>query len=99
MIAKITLIISLTTILLLSGCNKAEPEKQEEIPKLEVTTPLREDTSVSKEYVCQIHAFRHIEVRALERGYVQAIFVDEGKMVAKDQPMFKIILTSTRQNC
>ena len=45
----------------------------------------------NKEYVCQIHAIRHIEVRALERGYVQNIFVDEGKMVAKGQPMFKIM--------
>ena len=51
----------------------------------------REDTSVTKEYVCQIHAIRHIEVRALERGYLQDIFVDEGRFVHKGQPMFKIM--------
>ncbi|MGZ0076584.1 efflux RND transporter periplasmic adaptor subunit [Methylomonas sp. YC3] len=53
--------------------------------------PLREDAAVTKEYVAQIHAFRHIEIRALERGYVQNIFVDEGQLVHQGQPMFKIM--------
>ena len=90
MITKASIVLGLIATLL-SGCNQAETEKQEEMPKLEATTPLREDTSVTKEYVCQIHAIRHIEVRALERGYLQNIFVDEGQMVHKGQPMFKIM--------
>jgi membrane fusion protein (multidrug efflux system) len=89
-IHKAPILISLT-VLMLSGCQQAETEKHEETPKLETTTPLREDTFVTKEYVCQIHAIRHIEVRALERGYLQNIFVDEGKMVKQGQPMFKIM--------
>ncbi|MGI4886031.1 MAG: efflux RND transporter periplasmic adaptor subunit [Janthinobacterium lividum] len=48
------------------------------------------DTTVSKEYVAQIHAYQHIELRALEKGYLQKIFVDEGQAVAKGQPMFQI---------
>lgn len=91
MIAKIPFVIVLAAALVLNGCHPTEPEKTEEIPKLEATSPLREDTSINKEYVCQIRAIRHIEVRALERGYVQGIFVDEGKMVSKGQPMFKIM--------
>jgi membrane fusion protein (multidrug efflux system) len=75
----------------LGACHHPEPEKKEELPTLEATTPLRQDTSVNKEYVCQIHAIRHIEVRALERGYVQGIFVDEGQIVHQGQPMFKIM--------
>ena len=61
------------------------------MPKYQATTPFREDTFIPKEYVCQIHGIRHIEVRALERGYLQNIFVDEGQMVHKGQPMFKIM--------
>jgi membrane fusion protein (multidrug efflux system) len=76
---------------LLSGCHHQEGEKPEEGPKFEAATPLREDTTVTKEYVCQIHAIRHIDIRALERGYVQDIFVDEGQMVRQGQPMFKIM--------
>ncbi len=76
---------------LLTGCHQAETEIKEIPPKLEATTPLREDAFVNKEYVCQIHAIRHIDVRALERGYLQNIFVDEGQTVKLGQPMFKIM--------
>ncbi len=88
--AKITVIIMLFATLL-GGCQQKEPEVSEENPKYQAAVPLRGDTSVIKEYVCQIHAFRHIEVRALERGYVQNIFVDEGQLVHQGQPMFKIM--------
>lgn len=77
-------------ILLLSGCQRSE-ELKEEVSKFEVTHPLRKDTSIIKEYVSQIHAYKHIELRALERGYIQDIFVDEGQMVAQGQRMFKIM--------
>lgn len=78
------------SIALLSACHHAE-EPKEALSKLEVTHPLRKDTHIVKEYVSQIHAYRHIELRALERGYLQDIFVDEGQMVAKGQRMFKIM--------
>lgn len=74
----------------LSACHKEE-EHKEEPPKLEVTSPLRKDTNITKEYVAQIHATQHIELRALERGYLQDIFVDEGQVVKQGQPMFKIM--------
>lgn len=77
-------------VALLSACNHKEHAEQA-LPKLEVTTPLRKDTSITKEYVCQIHAFRHIELRSLEKGYLQNIYVDEGQTVKKGQPMFKIM--------
>lgn len=76
---------------LLQGCRDTQTEKAEEKPKLEATTPFREDASIIKEYVCQIRAMRHIEIRALERGYLQDIFVDEGQFVHKGQSMFKIM--------
>lgn len=90
MINKVSIVLGLFAAFL-SGCNQNETEKHEEILKLEATTPFREDTSITKEYVCQIRAIRHIEVRALEKGYVQNIFVDEGQWVHKGEPMFKIM--------
>lgn len=74
-----------------TGCSTREPESQEALPKFQATTPFRETVSVTKEYVCQIRAIRHIEVRALERGYLQNIFVDEGQFVRAGQLMFKIM--------
>lgn len=81
--------LGLATVLI-SGCHKEEPAKAE-VSRFEVTTPLIKDAEITKEYVCQIHAFRHIELRSLERGYIQNIFVDEGQMVRQGQPMFKIM--------
>ena len=72
-----------------TSCSEKKEEK-EEVVKLLVTSPLAKDTTVAKEYVAQIHAFQHIELRALEKGYLQKIFVDEGQHVAQGQPMFQI---------
>ena len=77
-------------MLTLSGCHHAE-EPKESLTLLDVTNPLRKDTVIVKEYVSQIHAFKHIEIRALESGYLQDTFVDEGQMLAKGQRMFKIM--------
>jgi membrane fusion protein (multidrug efflux system) len=91
MITKSFIVLGLIVTLLLSGCHQAKTEKHEETPKFMATTPFREDTFVMKDYVCQIHAIRHIEVRTLEKGYLQDIFVDEGQLIKKGQPMFKIM--------
>ncbi len=76
---------------LLAGCSQQETETQEARPNLKATTPFRQNLSLTKEYVCQIRGIRHIEIRALERGYLQKIFVDEGQFVRQGQPMFKIM--------
>src|SRR5690606_7637464 len=51
----------------------------------------RIDTLVFHEYVCQIKSIQHIELRTLERGYLQNIYIDEGQSVKKGQLMFKIM--------
>lgn len=76
----------------LSSCRKDEPA-HEETTKFVVTSPLRTDTSRVREYVCQIHAIQHIELRALERGYLEKILVEEGAVVKKGQLMFQILPT------
>lgn len=78
-------------LLLLSSCQAKQQQEHEETPKLEVSSPLITDTIITKSYVCQIHAGKHIELRALERGYLQQIFVDEGQTVTKGQRMFQIL--------
>lgn len=64
-----------------------EPEPRE----FRVTTPMTADTELTRDYVCQIHAVQHIELRALERGYLQDVLVDEGAFVTQGQPMFQIM--------
>lgn len=73
-----------------TSCQHHEEEKEEET-KFLATSPLRKDTLINRNYVCQIHSIQHIELRALEKGYLENIFVDEGQTVKKGQPMFKIM--------
>lgn len=54
------------------------------------TSPWRTDTTVLRDYVCQVHSIQHIEVRALEKGYLQDVLVDEGELVREGQLMFRI---------
>ncbi len=83
-------LLSLCILSCFTGCSK-EKEEKEELVKLVVTSPLVTDTTITKEYVAQIHSIQHIEMRALEKGYLQKIFVDEGQIVHKGQSMFQIM--------
>jgi len=74
----------------LTSCKHNEHEKQEE-GKFIVTSPVKKDTLVYHEYVCQIRSMQHIEMRALEKGYLQNIYVDEGQVVKKGQLMFQLM--------
>lgn len=82
----------LLVALCIISCNSHKEEKKEE-RIFQVTNPVAMDTSIVKEYVCQIHSIRHIELRAMEKGYLQKINVDEGQKVSKGQPMFQIMPT------
>jgi membrane fusion protein, multidrug efflux system len=86
---RILILISLVGLLTMS-CRHDEHEKHNDA-KFIVTSPVRKDTLVYHEYVCQIRSVQHIELRALERGYLQKIYVDEGQTVKKGQLMFQIM--------
>ena len=46
----------------------------------QVSKPLVKDLTLNDEYVCQIRAIQHIEIRSLEKGYLQNILIDEGDL-------------------
>lgn len=79
----------------LGGCHH-EAHHEAEVGRYEATRPLRKDTVVAREYVAQIQASQHIELRALERGYLDDIFVDEGRPVKKGDRLFQIMPTMYR---
>lgn len=88
---RILIFVSLIALLCHTGCETEHREHKKEEAKFQVTSPLRKDTSITRDYVCQIHAIQHIELRALERGYLKKIFVDEGQLVKKGQLMFQVM--------
>src|SRR5688572_3582075 len=78
-------------MVMMLACQHETQHEHEQTGKFQVTSPLRKDTEITREYVAQIRAIQHIEVRAQERGYLQGIFVDEGQLVKKGQKMFQIM--------
>ncbi len=77
-------------MLYLTSCKSEKHETHEAESKFLVTSPMLKDTTTTREYVSQIHSIQHIELRALEKGYLQNIYVDEGQFVKKGQLMFQI---------
>lgn len=77
-------------VLTLSACNMHKEEAHHEAHKILATSPQCKPITLTQEYVCQIHSQRHIDVRALEMGYLEAIPVREGQQVKEGDLMFKV---------
>ncbi|MCA9254179.1 MAG: efflux RND transporter periplasmic adaptor subunit [Phycisphaerales bacterium] len=86
-----------------AGCNPAEEAAAESTEHGEqaeherhtvwLTSPRQEDVTITQQYVCQIHSRKHIEVCALQSGYLEEIPVKEGQKVTAGEPLFRIIPT------
>ncbi|AWG22121.1 efflux transporter periplasmic adaptor subunit [Flavobacterium faecale] len=87
---KLSMIVSACALMGLISCKEQKEEKKEEV-KFLVTNPVKKDTTITKEYVCNINSIQHIELRALEKGYLQEILVGEGQAVKKGQLLFRIM--------
>ena len=90
----LALLCSVVVVLFLSSCANSRDEEPHEIASYTVTSPLLADTTTVQEFVCQIHAIQHIELRALERGYLENIFVDEVEIPSKVTTEFRFKVTT-----
>lgn len=86
-LAIIVAVISLS----LPACEKHEEHGEAGRHKIVVTSPKAKDVVITQQFVCQIHSQRHIKVRALQNGYLEAIPVKEGQAVKKGDVLFKVI--------
>jgi membrane fusion protein, multidrug efflux system len=89
-VSPILAIILALISLALPACSKQE-EEHHEAHKITATTPESKAVTLTQQYVCQIHSQRHIQVRALEMGYLQTITVKEGQQVKAGDVLFKVI--------
>jgi membrane fusion protein (multidrug efflux system) len=69
---------------------EAERSHHAEHHKIVATNPVARDVTISEPYVCQIHSQKHIELRALENGYLEEILVREGQAVKKGDVLFRV---------
>lgn len=79
--------------LCLPACNTHNEQARQERQKIVATSPQAKDVVIAEQYVCQIHSQRHINVRALENGYLEEIPVREGQSVKKGEVLFKVVPT------
>ena len=77
----------------LPACKFHKEQAQVEHHKIVATNPQATDVVITQQYVCQIHSRRHINVRAMDNGYLEEIRVNEGQAVKKGDQMFKIVPT------
>ncbi len=89
---KMLIAFGMCALLCHASCQSKKEEKEADA-KLLVTSPLKMDTAIVNQYVGQVHAIRHIDLRAQEKGYLQKIFVDEGQFVKEGQILFQIMPT------
>jgi RND family efflux transporter MFP subunit len=75
---------------IITGCAPKEEKKAEVITEVPVIQLQRIDTSLHQHYVADIQAVKNVEIRARVNGFLEKIYVDEGKPVKKGQLLFQI---------
>ncbi len=80
-------------IVIISGCAKRPEEHHAEHHLVKVTSAIAKDMQITEQYVSQIHSCRHIELRALESGYLEEIKIKEGQFVKKGDILFRVLAT------
>ena len=87
---KIVIVVSICAVLNLASC-KSDKKEVVEISEFTVTNPVVKDTTFTKEYIAQIQSIQNVEIRAQEKGYLENLYVDEGRSVKAGQLLFSIM--------
>ena len=60
---RVTISVALSALLIIFSCKDKKEEKEETVV-YPVTTPVKMDTVITKDYVAQIQSLKNIEIRA-----------------------------------
>ena len=72
-----------------TACTQNEKQKSEP-EQFQVISPITIDTSFTSEYVADIQSLQNVEIRARVKGFIDKIYIDEGKPVNGGQTLFSI---------
>ncbi|TKT92149.1 efflux RND transporter periplasmic adaptor subunit, partial [Dyadobacter frigoris] len=70
--------------------SKDTAESKDSIPTIPVTELKTQKTEFHRKYVGDIQAVKNVEIYARVKGYLEEVYVDEGKEVKKGQILFRI---------
>lgn len=89
----VPLILLSASLVGVTGCTESEGHAHESHHTIIVTCPTYHDVVSTQQYVCQMRSSRHIELCALESGYLEKIQVREGQLVNENEPLFQVVPT------
>ena len=72
------------------SCTKEKKEEKQVVEGFPVTSPVLIDTTLQTDYVAEINAVQNVEIRSRIKGYLDKVYVDEGKFVKEGQLLFSI---------
>ena len=79
--------------IVISGCaGKAEETTatKTNVTEVAVIQLQPQDTLIHQDYVADIHALKNVEIRARVNGFLEKIYIDEGRPVRKGQLLFQL---------
>lgn len=88
---KVNLFVGMLFVGMLYSCGQEKPGEAnssatKEFPVIKVVA---KDTLLHRDYVADIKAIQNVELRARVEGFLERVYVDEGKEVKKGQLLFK----------
>lgn len=81
--------LSIAAFSILVSCSH-DPKSVSKIELVPVISPVVADTSITTNYIADIHARQNVEIRSRVKGYLDKIYIDEGKFVKQGQILFSI---------
>lgn len=81
---------SIWVLSLITACSNSETKQIQDLENFPTTSPIVIDTTLSTDYVAEINAVQNVEIRARVKGYLDKIYIDEGKYVSQGQVLFVI---------
>lgn len=83
-----TLIHVCLSLILMTACRETPIAKENK--KYQVIHPLVKDTSYEREYAATINSILNVDIRNRIKGFIEEIYVDEGRKVVKGQLLFRL---------
>jgi membrane fusion protein (multidrug efflux system) len=72
----------------MTACRETTTTKENK--KYQVIHPLVKDTSYEREYAATINSIMNVDIRNRIKGFIEEIYVDEGRKVVKGQLLFRL---------
>ena len=89
---------SMVLLLCITSCKNKQPETAaDQVKAFPVATMALQDVELQSTYPAVLKGQEDIDIKSRVDGYIDAIYVDEGTIVKKGQPLFKINSPSSIQ--